>query len=103
MASENPLTSSLAESSPHSHNEAWQEFTNLRPTIMIPQAIVHKSTNQILLKHGRLLPMIPFVDVAHQNEMHWEFQEKLNSLLGQALEAYPKEEITRIVSKSLKT
>ncbi|MBW0520860.1 hypothetical protein O181_060575 [Austropuccinia psidii MF-1] len=34
-----------APSSPHSHNEACQEFTNLQPTLMIPQAIAHKSIN----------------------------------------------------------
>ncbi|MBW0499921.1 hypothetical protein O181_039636 [Austropuccinia psidii MF-1] len=38
-------------SSPHSHNEAFQEFTDLQPTLMIPQAIIHKSINQILLEH----------------------------------------------------
>ncbi|MBW0529480.1 hypothetical protein O181_069195 [Austropuccinia psidii MF-1] len=48
--------------SPHSHNEAWQEFTDLRPTLMIPQAIVYKSINPILLDHCQLLHMIPFVD-----------------------------------------
>ncbi|MBW0574909.1 hypothetical protein O181_114624 [Austropuccinia psidii MF-1] len=37
--------------SPHSHDEASQEFTNLRPTLMIPQAIVNKSINRILLEH----------------------------------------------------
>ncbi|MBW0485930.1 hypothetical protein O181_025645 [Austropuccinia psidii MF-1] len=26
----------LAPSTPHSHNEAWQEFTNLKLTLMIP-------------------------------------------------------------------
>ncbi|MBW0479294.1 hypothetical protein O181_019009 [Austropuccinia psidii MF-1] len=82
---------------PHSHNEACQEFTNLRPILMIPQAIFHKSINQILLEHCRLLHMIPFVDSTHQNEMHQEFQEEINTLLGQALEAYPKEDITGIV------
>ncbi|MBW0463486.1 hypothetical protein O181_003201 [Austropuccinia psidii MF-1] len=45
--------------------------------------------------------MIPFVDATHQNEMHLEFWEELNTLLGPALEAYPKEEITRIVSRFL--
>ncbi|MBW0507804.1 hypothetical protein O181_047519 [Austropuccinia psidii MF-1] len=29
-------------SSPQSHNEAWQEFMELRLTLMIPQAIVHE-------------------------------------------------------------
>ncbi|MBW0497195.1 hypothetical protein O181_036910 [Austropuccinia psidii MF-1] len=84
-------------SSPHSHDEACQEYTDLQPTLMIPQAIVHESINRILLEHCQVLHMIPFVDAIHQNEMHWEFWEELNSLLGQALEAYPKEEITRIV------
>ncbi|MBW0467923.1 hypothetical protein O181_007638 [Austropuccinia psidii MF-1] len=28
-------------SSPHSHNEAWQEFTNLQPTLIISQAVFH--------------------------------------------------------------
>ncbi|MBW0545227.1 hypothetical protein O181_084942 [Austropuccinia psidii MF-1] len=89
-------------SSPHSHNEAWQEFTDFQPTLMIPRAIVNKSINQILLEHHQLLHMIPFVDATHLNEFHQELQEELNSLLGQALEAYPKEEITRIVSRFLK-
>ncbi|MBW0532411.1 hypothetical protein O181_072126 [Austropuccinia psidii MF-1] len=31
--------------SPHSHNDSFQEFTNLQLTLMIPQAIVHKSIN----------------------------------------------------------
>ncbi|MBW0489278.1 hypothetical protein O181_028993 [Austropuccinia psidii MF-1] len=92
----NPTTSS-----PQSHNEAWQEFTSLQPTLMIPQAIIHKSIDQILLEHRQFLCMIPFVDVTHQNEMHWEFGEELNSLLGQALGAYQKEDITGIVSKYL--
>ncbi|MBW0551816.1 hypothetical protein O181_091531 [Austropuccinia psidii MF-1] len=94
--SENPTASS-----PHSHNDTHQEFTDLRPALMIPRAIVHKSINQILLEHRRLLHMIPFVDAAHRNEMHWGLREELNSLLHQALEAYPKEDITRIVSKYL--
>ncbi|MBW0513817.1 hypothetical protein O181_053532 [Austropuccinia psidii MF-1] len=43
---ENPNTSSsLVQSPSHSHYEARQEFTNLRPTLMIPQAIVHESIN----------------------------------------------------------
>ncbi|MBW0561689.1 hypothetical protein O181_101404 [Austropuccinia psidii MF-1] len=88
-------------SSPHFHDEAHQEFTDLQPTLMIPQAIVHKSINRILLEHHRLLHMIPLVDVPHQNQMHQEFGEELNSLLGQAVEAYPKEDISRIVSKYL--
>ncbi|MBW0484005.1 hypothetical protein O181_023720 [Austropuccinia psidii MF-1] len=85
-------------SSPHSHDEAFQEFTNLKLTLMIPQAIIHKYINQILLEHRQLLHLIPFVDATHQNEMHREFWEELNTLLGQALEAYPKEDIIRIVS-----
>ncbi|MBW0500684.1 hypothetical protein O181_040399 [Austropuccinia psidii MF-1] len=32
-------------SSTHSHNEAWKEFTKLRPTLIIPQAILHNSIN----------------------------------------------------------
>ncbi|MBW0460972.1 hypothetical protein O181_000687 [Austropuccinia psidii MF-1] len=36
---------SPAQSSPHSHNEAWKEFAGLQPTLMIPQAIVHNSIN----------------------------------------------------------
>ncbi|MBW0478773.1 hypothetical protein O181_018488 [Austropuccinia psidii MF-1] len=87
--------------SPHSHNEALQEFTKLRPTLMIPQAIIYKSINPILLDHRQLLHMIPFVDATNRNEMHWEFWEELNSLLGQEVEAYPKEDITGIVSKYL--
>ncbi|MBW0473516.1 hypothetical protein O181_013231 [Austropuccinia psidii MF-1] len=83
--------------SPHSHNDAQQEFTNLRPALMIPQAIFHDPINQILLENHQLLPMIPFVDTTHQNEMHMEFQEELNSSLAQEIEAYPKEDITRIV------
>ncbi|MBW0557392.1 hypothetical protein O181_097107 [Austropuccinia psidii MF-1] len=88
-------------SPPHSHNEACQEFTELQPLLMIPQAIVHESINQILLQHHQLLHMIPFVNVTHRNEMHREFQEELNSLLAQSLEAYPKGDITGIVSKYL--
>ncbi|MBW0561952.1 hypothetical protein O181_101667 [Austropuccinia psidii MF-1] len=89
------------QSPSHSHNDAHHEFTDLRPTLMIPQAIVHESINQILLEHCRFLHMIPFINATHQNEMHREFWEELNSLLGQALEAYPKEDITGIVSKFL--
>ncbi|MBW0531894.1 hypothetical protein O181_071609 [Austropuccinia psidii MF-1] len=43
---ENPTASS-----PHSHDEARQEFTNLPLTLMIPKAIFHKSINQILLEN----------------------------------------------------
>ncbi|MBW0517870.1 hypothetical protein O181_057585 [Austropuccinia psidii MF-1] len=94
---ENPTASSLpVPRSSHSYNDTCQEFTDLRPTLRIPQAI-----NQILLEHHFLLHIIPFVDATHQNEMHREFREELNSLLGQALGAYPKEEITGIVSKYL--
>ncbi|MBW0470980.1 hypothetical protein O181_010695 [Austropuccinia psidii MF-1] len=100
IASENPTASSPpAPSSPLSHNEAWQELTNLCPNLMIPWAIVDKSINRIWLEHRQFLHMIHFMDATHQNEMHREFGEKLNSLLGQELEAYPKEEIIRIVSK----
>ncbi|MBW0485981.1 hypothetical protein O181_025696 [Austropuccinia psidii MF-1] len=100
VAAKNPNSSSSpAPRSPQSHDEARQEFTNLRPTLMIPRAIVHKSINRILLEHCQLLYMITFVDATCQNEMHREFGEELNSLLGQALEAYPKEDITGIVSK----
>ncbi|MBW0557245.1 hypothetical protein O181_096960, partial [Austropuccinia psidii MF-1] len=67
------------QSPSHSHNDARQELTDLRLTLMIPQAIVHKSINRILLEHCRLLHMIPFVDETHQNEMHQEFREELNS------------------------
>ncbi|MBW0495651.1 hypothetical protein O181_035366 [Austropuccinia psidii MF-1] len=62
---------SPAPSSPNSKDEACQEFTDLRPTLMIPRDIVHKSINRILLEHRQLLHMIPFVDAAHRNEMHW--------------------------------
>ncbi|MBW0541419.1 hypothetical protein O181_081134 [Austropuccinia psidii MF-1] len=48
--------------SPHSHNDARQEFTDLRPTLMIPQSIFHESINRILLEHCCLLHMIPSVD-----------------------------------------
>ncbi|MBW0488986.1 hypothetical protein O181_028701 [Austropuccinia psidii MF-1] len=89
IAPKNPTVSS-----PHSHNEALQEFTDLQSTLMIPQAIDHGSINQILVEHCQLLHMIPFMDATHQKEMHREFWEELNSLLGQALEAYPKEDIT---------
>ncbi|MBW0538926.1 hypothetical protein O181_078641 [Austropuccinia psidii MF-1] len=37
-------------SSPHSHNEACREFTDLKPTLITPRAIVHKSINRILLE-----------------------------------------------------
>ncbi|MBW0545639.1 hypothetical protein O181_085354 [Austropuccinia psidii MF-1] len=40
--------------SPHSHNDARQEFTNSQLTLMIP--------NRILLMNCQLLHMIPFVD-----------------------------------------
>ncbi|MBW0521673.1 hypothetical protein O181_061388 [Austropuccinia psidii MF-1] len=80
----------------HSYDDTRQQFTSLRPTLMIPPAI-----NQILLGHHCFLHKIPFVDATHQNEMHWEFREELNSLLSQALEGYSKEDITRIVSKYL--
>ncbi|MBW0584524.1 hypothetical protein O181_124239 [Austropuccinia psidii MF-1] len=53
------------QSPSHSHNDACQEFNDLQPTLMIPRAIVHKSINQILLEHHRLLHMIPFVDATH--------------------------------------
>ncbi|MBW0500814.1 hypothetical protein O181_040529 [Austropuccinia psidii MF-1] len=96
IAPKSPTTSS-----PQSHDEAWQEFRDLLPTLMIPRAIVHKSINQLLLEHCHFLHMIPFVDAAHHNEMHQEFREEINSLLGQELEAYPKEDITRIGSKYL--
>ncbi|MBW0578512.1 hypothetical protein O181_118227, partial [Austropuccinia psidii MF-1] len=46
--------------SPHSHNDSCQEFTNLKPTLMIPRSI-----NHILLEHRQLLHMIPFVDATH--------------------------------------
>ncbi|MBW0475096.1 hypothetical protein O181_014811 [Austropuccinia psidii MF-1] len=50
---------------PSSHNEAWPEFMDLRLTLMIPQAIVHESINQILLEHCQLLHMISFMDATH--------------------------------------
>ncbi|MBW0462884.1 hypothetical protein O181_002599 [Austropuccinia psidii MF-1] len=89
------------QGSPHSHNEACQEFTDLQLTLIVPQAIVHESINQILLEYCQLFHMIPFVDVTHPNETHQEFLEELSTLLGQAVEDYPKEEITGIVSKYL--
>ncbi|MBW0479165.1 hypothetical protein O181_018880 [Austropuccinia psidii MF-1] len=94
-----PRRSLPVPSSPHSHDDACQEFTGLQPTLMIPQAIFHDSIQGILLEHHRLLHMIPFVDATPQNEMHQEFWEELNTLLGQALEAYPKEDITGIFLK----
>ncbi|MBW0533288.1 hypothetical protein O181_073003 [Austropuccinia psidii MF-1] len=57
--------SPLVPSSSHSYDDAHQEFTNLRPTPMIPQPIVHKTINRILLGHHRLLHMIPFMDATH--------------------------------------
>ncbi|MBW0474730.1 hypothetical protein O181_014445 [Austropuccinia psidii MF-1] len=63
-AHENP-PSPLVPSSPHSNNEALQKLINLRPMLMIPQAIVQESINQIFLKHCQLLHMIPFVDSTH--------------------------------------
>ncbi|MBW0534196.1 hypothetical protein O181_073911 [Austropuccinia psidii MF-1] len=93
-----PITpESTTTSSPQSYNEAWKEFTYLRPTLMNLQAFGHDSINQILFEHQCFLHMIPFVDASHENEMHREFQEELNSLLGQAPEAYPKENIIGIV------
>ncbi|MBW0547440.1 hypothetical protein O181_087155 [Austropuccinia psidii MF-1] len=101
-APENPNAySPLVQSPSHSHDDACQDFTDLLFTLMIPRAIIHKLINRILLEHRRLLQMIPFVDANHRNEMHQEFQEELNSLLDQALKAYPKEDITGIVSKFL--
>ncbi|MBW0509960.1 hypothetical protein O181_049675 [Austropuccinia psidii MF-1] len=35
-------SSPTASSSPHSHDGAQQEFTKLQPTLIIPQAILHK-------------------------------------------------------------
>ncbi|MBW0488078.1 hypothetical protein O181_027793 [Austropuccinia psidii MF-1] len=35
------------------------------PTLIIPQAMIHKSINQILWEHCCLLHMIPFMDAAH--------------------------------------
>ncbi|MBW0497647.1 hypothetical protein O181_037362 [Austropuccinia psidii MF-1] len=58
ISPESSTTSSpLVPSSSHSYDDAFQEFIDLRPTLMIPRAI-----NQILLEHSRLLHMIPFVD-----------------------------------------
>ncbi|MBW0527463.1 hypothetical protein O181_067178 [Austropuccinia psidii MF-1] len=72
---------SLVPRSPHSHDDARQEFTDLQPTLMIHQAIFHKSINQISLEHCQLLHMIPFMDATHRNEMHREFGEEINSPL----------------------
>ncbi|MBW0488150.1 hypothetical protein O181_027865 [Austropuccinia psidii MF-1] len=96
------IINNMPISSLHSHNEAWEEFTDFQPALMIPQAIVHDSINQILLEHCQLLHMIAFVDATYENELRWEFREELNYLLGQALEAYPEEDITGIVSSILK-
>ncbi|MBW0530560.1 hypothetical protein O181_070275 [Austropuccinia psidii MF-1] len=57
IAPENPTAYS-----PHSHNEALQEFADMQQTLMIPRAIIHESINQILLEHHLLLHMIPFAD-----------------------------------------
>ncbi|MBW0481127.1 hypothetical protein O181_020842 [Austropuccinia psidii MF-1] len=46
---------------PNNLRTFWLEFTVLRPTLMIPRAIVHKSFNRISLEHSCLLHMIPFV------------------------------------------
>ncbi|MBW0587267.1 hypothetical protein O181_126982 [Austropuccinia psidii MF-1] len=92
---------SPVQSPSHSHDDARHEFTDLQPILMIPRAIIPKSINQILLEHCRLLHMIPFVDATNQNEMHRDFWQELNSLLAQELGAYPKEDITGIVSKFL--
>ncbi|MBW0540579.1 hypothetical protein O181_080294 [Austropuccinia psidii MF-1] len=53
------------QSPSHSNNDPPQEFTDLRPTLMIPRAIVSKSINRIMLEHCRLLHMIPFVEATH--------------------------------------
>ncbi|MBW0542026.1 hypothetical protein O181_081741 [Austropuccinia psidii MF-1] len=66
-----------APSSPQSYNDAWQEFMDLQLTLMIPQAIVHKSINQILLEHHCLLQMIHFVDVTYKNEMYREWKDRV--------------------------
>ncbi|MBW0530256.1 hypothetical protein O181_069971 [Austropuccinia psidii MF-1] len=55
----------LVPSSSHSYNDACQEFTDLRPTLMIPRAIIQEAINRILLEHCCLLNMIPFVDATH--------------------------------------
>ncbi|MBW0516581.1 hypothetical protein O181_056296 [Austropuccinia psidii MF-1] len=61
IAAENPTTSSpLVPSSSHSYDDAFQEFTDLRPTLMIPRAI-----NQTLLEHRHFLHIMPFVDATH--------------------------------------
>ncbi|MBW0551653.1 hypothetical protein O181_091368 [Austropuccinia psidii MF-1] len=66
IAAKSPTASSLpVPSSSPSYNDARQEFTNLQPTLMIPQAIVHKALNQILLEHYRLLHMIPCMAATH--------------------------------------
>ncbi|MBW0504915.1 hypothetical protein O181_044630 [Austropuccinia psidii MF-1] len=38
-----PIGSLTPPPSPHSHNDARQEFINLKPTLMIPQGIIQKS------------------------------------------------------------
>ncbi|MBW0496222.1 hypothetical protein O181_035937 [Austropuccinia psidii MF-1] len=44
VASKNPMVPSLpASSSPHSSNEALQEFNDWSPMLMFPQAIIHES------------------------------------------------------------
>ncbi|MBW0486672.1 hypothetical protein O181_026387 [Austropuccinia psidii MF-1] len=53
VSSEIPTAPSpLVPRSPHSNNKALQEFTNLQPILIIPQAIVHKSINLIFLEHS---------------------------------------------------
>ncbi|MBW0538153.1 hypothetical protein O181_077868 [Austropuccinia psidii MF-1] len=41
-----PPIDSKKPSSIHYHNEAWQEFTNLQPTLRMPQAIVHTQSTK---------------------------------------------------------
>ncbi|MBW0548614.1 hypothetical protein O181_088329 [Austropuccinia psidii MF-1] len=59
IAAKKPTASSPpAPSYPQSHDEAQQEFTNLRPTLMIPQAIFHESINRILLSQPQRMTLL---------------------------------------------
>ncbi|MBW0527138.1 hypothetical protein O181_066853 [Austropuccinia psidii MF-1] len=100
---EPPIPGPSPSSQPHKDNMTHEPEPEVAPmqSREEPFAIIHKSINRILREHRRLLHMIPFVDATHRNEMHREFWEEPNSLLAQALEAYPKEDITGIVSKFL--
>ncbi|MBW0521631.1 hypothetical protein O181_061346 [Austropuccinia psidii MF-1] len=66
IAAKKPTASSPpVPSSSHSYNDARQEVMDLKPKLMIPQAIVHEAINQILLEHCRLLHIISFLDATH--------------------------------------